>query len=108
MTEKDHGQKFAKTVAQKVIKYSKIQVRVIGSHGSEVHQGQGKQPDVSLDSEGTTTASQAVQQSTQPTNQIPADHTDIYSRYKAVKRGLNHLLYGKSKTANSRTTYEHV
>lgn len=103
VNEKDHGQRYHKTLAHKVIKYSKVQVRVIGASGPVVHQGTGKMPNVPL-----ALDNQDIEPLPADRARVPTDQTDVYSRFKALKRGFNNLLGGKSKTADSRTTYDPV
>ena len=103
MNEKSRGEKFQGTIAHKVVKYSKVKVRVIGSHGPKIFQGKGKEVQ-GLAKSNTPEPLSSDQY------KIPQDNSDVYSSYKAVKRAISNLVWGKPKTDDgvSQIGYDHV
>ena len=107
MTERTQGERFQATVAQKVIKYSKVRVRVFGSRGeAKVVEGRGKEPtNVPL---GTEDSDAPEDSGGADRPRYPIDRTDVWSSYQAVKRAFAYLVGTQTKAAEHRTTYDNV
>ena len=85
-----------KPLADKVVKYSSIPVRVVSATGKEVRLGKGKQPNVlsaEVDDADTSSVSRASQlRPGSSSQQYPKDRTDAYSTYKRIVKGMKYLV----------------
>ena len=82
------GSKLDYSLAHYIIKYSTMRVRVVGNHGSKEYAGLCK--DASKVPLGADDAENNPE--IQQWQVIPEDRTDVYSRYKWFKRGINRVL----------------
>ena len=76
-------------VAEKVIKYSSIPVRVVGSQETVTHLGKGKDPGV-LDEDDDDDS--PIKQDFDKPSPYPKDRTDAFSTAKRIVRGVRSLI----------------
>ena len=85
-----------KPLAERVVKYSTIPVRVVSATGREVRLGKGKEPNVLSAEEadaGTSSVSRASQlRPSSSSQQFPKDRTDAYSTFKRIVKGMKYLV----------------
>lgn len=101
--DKGRSDHLQSSVAHKAIKYSKIKVRVIGAHGPKVYDGKGRDPHTALYREGSNPEPLPDVEA-----KYPEDTSDVYSRYKSVKRSFNKLFvrHHRSHSGTSQLEFE--